>query len=80
MASVGVRSARRATTTTIASYWNERAPSYVIANAAPVLRVRHHVVGAGGQCGVAEAIRRWRSSRESGRVAPPPRTPWALGG
>ena len=36
--------------------------SYVVANAAPELRTRHDVVAAGGHCGVAEAIRRWRSS------------------
>ena len=34
--------------------------SYVVSNAPPELRVRHDVVAAGGHCGVAEAIRRWR--------------------
>lgn len=36
--------------------------SYVVANAPPELRARHDVVAAGGHCGVAEAIRRWRPS------------------
>ena len=36
--------------------------SYVVANAAPELRARYDVVAAGGHCGVAEAIGRWRSS------------------
>ena len=36
--------------------------SYVVANAAPVLRARYDVVGAGGHCGVAEAVRRWRAA------------------
>lgn len=35
--------------------------SYVVANAAPELRARYAVVGAGGHCGVAEAVRRWRA-------------------
>lgn len=35
--------------------------SYVVANAAPDLRARHDVVAAGGHCGVAEAIGRWRA-------------------
>lgn len=37
--------------------------SYVVANAAAVLRARYDVVGAGGYCGVAEAVRRWRDTR-----------------
>ena len=36
--------------------------SYAVANAAPMLRARYDVVAAGGHCGVAEAIRRWRPS------------------
>ena len=36
--------------------------SYVVANAAPELRAHHDVVAAGGHCGVAEAIRRWRTA------------------
>ena len=36
--------------------------SYVVANAAPELRAHYDVVAAGGHCGVAEAIFRWRSS------------------
>lgn len=34
--------------------------SYVVADATPALRSRYEVVAAGGFCGVAEAIRRWR--------------------
>ena len=57
---------RRGDVCAVGNDYNDRdllewaASSYVVANAAPELRARHDVVAAGGHCGVAESIRRWR--------------------